>query len=156
MLNNLVLLGRITRDPELRVLNNATHVASTDIAVDNPRTNPDGTRGTTFLGLVCFGNIADNVAKHLRKGSKVAVVGSIQQRSYLRKDGSKASVYEVIADSVEFLDPKPQEPEEPVPEELPFDNEKNDQVQEPVIKPQEEPVQKYDPYTGKPLKPAKK
>ena len=106
MLNNLVLVGRITRDPELKRAGE-TIIVNFDIAVDNIRKEADGTRGTSFFAVVCFKTIAENVHKHLRKGSKIAVVGSIQQRNFIRKDGSKGSVYEVIANSVEFLDPKP-------------------------------------------------
>lgn len=106
MLNNLVLMGRITRDPELKRAG-GTIIVNFDIAVDNIRKEADGTRGTSFFSVVCFNTIAENVEKHLHKGSKVAIVGAIQQRNFIRKDGSKGSVYEVIADSVEFLDPKP-------------------------------------------------
>ena len=160
MLNSVILMGRLTRDPELRKTNSGKSVCSFDLATDNIMKNPDGTRGSTFISCTIFEGVAESVATHLRKGSKVAVTGSLQQRNFLRKDGSKASVIEVIANSVEFLDDKPEEPEEPNAEDLPFDKPENDKVQEPVIpvaEPQEEaPKAKYDPYTGKPLKPAKK
>ena len=135
MLNNLVLMGRFTKDPELKKAGETT-ICNFDVAVDNIRKEADGTRGTSFFSVVCFNSIAENVSKCLRKGSKVAILGSIQQRHFIRKDGSKGSVYEVIADSVEFLDPKPETKEE---NEIPFD-------QEP----------KYDPMTGKPLNPTQK
>lgn len=106
MLNNLVLMGRITKDPTSKKIGETT-IVNFDIAVDNIRKEADGTRGTSFFSVVCFKTIAENVEKHLHKGSKVAIVGAIQQRNFIRKDGSKGSVYEVIADSVEFLDPKP-------------------------------------------------
>ena len=134
MLNVLILTGRITKDPISRKVGETT-IVNFDIAVDNIRKEADGTRGTTFLPVVCFNSIGENVIKHLQKGSKIAVKGSIQQRNFIRKDGSKGTSYEVIADSVEFLDPK-EAPEVETPEE----------PQEP----------KFDPITGKPLKPSAK
>ena len=109
MLNTIILLGRLTKEPELRKTNDELAIVNFDLAVDNPRANPDGTRGTTFISCVCFKDIAENVCKFLHKGSKIAVTGSIVQRFFMRQDGSKGSRYEVIADSVEFLDPKPVE-----------------------------------------------
>ena len=126
MLNNLVLMGRITKDPEIKKIGE-TSILNFDIAVDNLRKESDGTRGTSFFPVVCFNNIAENVAKHLNKGSKIAVVGSIEQRNFLKKDGSQGTKYEVIANSVEFLDSKK-------PEEAKEDNQP-----------------KFDPYTGKPI-----
>ena len=134
MLNSVVLLGRLTKEP-IQNKSGETTIVNFDIAVDNIRKEADGTRGTTFLSVVCFNNIGENVCKHLHKGSKVAITGAIQQRNFLRKDGSKGSAYEIIADSVEFLDPKQEEPVNP-------DNEPNEAI---------EP--KFDPMTGKPLKP---
>ena len=141
MLNSVILMGRITKDPTLRK-SGETIIVTFDIAVDNIRKEADGTRGTTFLPVVCFNSTGDNVATHLHKGSKIAVKGAIQQRNFLRQDGSKGSVYEIIADSVEFLDPKPVEPSEPSLEEVPVEEVAKVQPQEP----------KYDPMTGKPLK----
>lgn len=138
MLNQLVLMGRITRDP-ISTKSGETTIVNFDIAVDNIRKEKDGSRGTTFLPVVCFNNIAENVAKHLHKGSKVAITGAIQQRNFIRKDGTKGSAYEVIADSVEFLDPKENDEDGYVQTHSPED---------------EEP--KFDPMTGKPLKPANK
>ena len=149
MLNSIIVMGRATKDPELRRVasgnEDETLICNFDVAIDNIRKEKDGSKGTTFLPVTCFGNIADNVAKFVRKGSKVAVVGHIEQRNFMKKDGSKGSNYVIIADSVEFLDPKPtQEEEVPVDEaSIPTD---------PVC----EPEPKFDPYTGKPLKPAEK
>lgn len=144
MLNVLVLMGRITKDPQPTKLGETT-IVNFDIAVDNIRKEKDGSRGTTFLPVVCFNNIGENVVNHLHKGSKIALRGAIQQRTYLAKDGSKRSVYEVIADNIEFLDPKEDAPEVK-DDDLPFDKGEE--------QPQEQP--KFDPYTGKPLKPEKK
>ena len=106
MINRVVLVGRLTRDPELRKTNSGMAVASFSLAIDNRMKNPDGTRGTTFLNCSIFGNQAENVVKFTRKGSMVGVEGSLNQRNFTRSDGSKGSVIEVIADRVAFLEPK--------------------------------------------------
>ncbi len=106
MINQVVLVGRLTRDPELRKTNSGMAVASFSIAIDNRTKNPDGTRGTTFLNCSVFGAQAENVVKFTRKGSLVGVEGSLNQRNFTRSDGSKGSVIEVIADRVAFLEPK--------------------------------------------------
>lgn len=106
MINQVVLVGRLTRDPELRKTNSGMAIASFSIAIDNRMKNPDGTRGTTFLNCSIFGNQAENVVKYTRKGSMVGVEGSLNQRNFTRQDGSKGSVIEVIADRVAFLEPK--------------------------------------------------
>ena len=141
MLNSIIVMGRLTKEPS-QVKSGETTIVNFDIAVDNVRKEADGTRGTTFLPVVCFNNIGESVCKHLHKGSKIAVEGSIQQRNFIRKDGTKGSAYEVIASSIEFLDPKPEEPVNP-------DEEPNEVIEEP-----QEPL--FDPMTGKPLKPTKK
>ena len=108
MINRVVLVGRLTRDPELRKTNSdkAVSVASFSIAVDSRTKNENGEWGTTFLNCSVFGNQADNVFKFTRKGSLVGVEGSLNQRNFVRKDGTKDSVIEVIADRVAFLERK--------------------------------------------------
>lgn len=142
MLNVLVLMGRITKDPT-STKSGETTIVNFDVAVDNIRKEKDGTRGTTFLPVVCFNTIGENVINHLHKGSKVAIKGAIQQRNFIRKDGSKGSVYEVIADSIEFLDPKPVEP---TLNEIPVEELGNE-----VSSEEEKEEPKFNPYTGKPL-----
>ena len=106
MINRVVLVGRLTRDPELRKTQTGTAVCSFTVAVDNRQKNLDGTRGTTFVSCVVFQASADNMSKFTRKGSLVGVEGRLNQRNYQRQDGTKASVLEVICDSVQFLEPK--------------------------------------------------
>ncbi len=111
MLNRVVLIGRMTRDPELRKTTSGLSVASFAIAVDDSYKQPDGTKNTLFMNCSIFGNKAENVAKFTRKGSLVAVEGRLNQRKYTRKtDNVQISVVEVIADNVEFLDPKGSQP----------------------------------------------
>lgn len=140
MLNSINLVGRLTNDPQLKEsANSETGWVNFSIAVDNTRLEADGTRGTCFLDAIAFGNQAKAIARSLHKGSKVAISGSLNQRNFIRQDGSKGRAYEINVDSVEFLDPKPvSEPCEAV-EAAPV---------------QEEPL--YDPHTGKPLKPQAK
>lgn len=146
MLNRIVLKGRLTKDVELRKSNEGNAIANFDLAVDNPRKEADGTRGTSFFPVKLFGASAENLAKFVKKGSAVAVDGSIQQRNFMRKDGTKGSTYEIYADSVEFLDAKPVEA--PSPEEVGLTPDEEVQVAEAV---NENPAPKFDAYTGKPL-----
>ena len=106
MVNRVVLVGRLTKDPELRKTNNDISVATFTIAVDNAIKEADGTRGSLFLDCRVYRDQADNMAKYTRKGSKVAVDGSLNQRNFVRQDGSKGKVIEVYVDSVTFLEPK--------------------------------------------------
>jgi len=106
MLNRIVLTGRLTRDPELRRTTSDVAVASFTLAVDDNMKGPNGEKTTTYIGVTVWDKQADTVEKFLRKGSLVGVDGRIHQRTFERKDGSKASVIEVIANHVEFLEPK--------------------------------------------------
>jgi single-strand DNA-binding protein len=106
MINRVVLVGRLTRDPELRRTANETAVASFTIAVDNRMKGPDGQKTASFIPCTVWGASADNTAKYTRKGSLVGVEGRLNQRTYDRRDGTKATILEVICDSVQFLEPK--------------------------------------------------
>lgn len=104
MLNTIVLIGRLTRDPELRYTPSGTAVCSFSLAVDRPFTNQQGERETDFIDIVVWRREAENVAQHLTKGRMAAVQGRLQIRSYETQDGQKRRVAEVIADTVRFLD----------------------------------------------------
>jgi single-strand DNA-binding protein len=106
MINNVVLVGRLTRDPELRTTNSGTSVCSFTVAVDNRQKNPDGTKSASFIPCTAFQQSADNMSKFLKKGSLVGIVGRLNQRSYLNKDNVKVTVIEVLCDNVQFLEPK--------------------------------------------------
>ena len=106
MINNVVLVGRLTRDPELKTTNSGTSVCSFTVAVDNRQKNPDGTKSASFIPCTAFQQSADNMSKFLKKGSLVGIVGRLNQRSYLNKDNIKVTVIEVLCDSVQFLEPK--------------------------------------------------
>jgi single-strand DNA-binding protein len=100
-------VGRLVKDPELRKTNSDISVATFTIAVDNTIKEQDGTRGTLFLDCRVYRDQADNMAKFTRKGSKVAVDGSLNQRNFTYQDGRKGKAIEVYVDSVTFLDPNP-------------------------------------------------
>lgn len=106
MINNVILIGRLVREPELRKSSSGNSIANFTIAVDNRTKNPDGTRSTSFIPCVAFNQTADNVVKFVHKGSQVAVQGSLSQRSYAKQDGTKVNVFEILCDNVQFLEPK--------------------------------------------------
>ena len=107
MVNRVVLVGRLVKDPELRKTNSDISFATFTLAVDNRMKDADGTRGTIFLDCRVFRDQAESLVKNTRKGSKVAVDGSLNQRNFERRDGTKGKVIEVVVDSVTFLDPNP-------------------------------------------------
>ena len=114
MVNRVVLVGRLTKDPELRKTNSDVSFATFTIAVDNRVREQDGTRGTIFIDCRVFRDQAENMVKFTRKGSMVAVDGSLNQRNFERRDGTKGKAIEIIVDSVTFLEPKKETPvEEP-------------------------------------------
>ena len=104
MLNRVVLIGRLTQDPELRYTNSGTAVASFSLAVDRPRTNANGERETDFINIVVWQKQAETVSQYLHKGRLAAVDGRLQIRSYENREGQKVRVAEVVAESVRFLD----------------------------------------------------
>lgn len=104
MINRIVLVGRLTRDPELRKTTSGNAVCTFTVAVDNRTKGQDGQKTTSFIPCVVFSASADNVSKFARKGLLVGVEGRLNQRSYVKSDGSKASVFEVLCDSVQFLE----------------------------------------------------
>lgn len=105
-MNKVFLIGRLTRDPELRYTGSNTAVATFSLAVNRNYTNAQGEREADFINIVVWRKQAENVKNYLSQGSQVAVDGRIQTRSYDDKDGNKRYVTEVVADNVEFLTPK--------------------------------------------------
>ena len=105
-MNRAMLIGRLTRDPELRATPSGVSVCTFSLAVDR-RFKQDGQPQADFIPVVVWRGQADNCAKYLHKGSQAAVCGSIQTRTYDAQDGSKRYVTEVVAEEVQFLTPKP-------------------------------------------------
>lgn len=104
MINRVVLVGRLTRDPELKKAGE-TSVTNFTVACDRKR-KVEGQPTADFIPVVCWGKTAEVVAQYTHKGSLVGVEGRIQIRNYDSKDGKKVFVTEVLADSVQFLEPK--------------------------------------------------
>ena len=107
-MNKAFLIGRLTRDPELRYSSNNAPIVNFSIAIDRQYTNANGQRETDFINIVAFQKQAENIKKYLTKGSLVAVDGRIQTRNYDDKDGKRVYVTEVVADRVQFLSSKGQ------------------------------------------------
>lgn len=103
-MNKAFLIGRLTRDPELRYSSSNAAIVNFSIAIDRQYTNQQGQRETDFINIVAFQKQAENIKKYVSKGSLVAVDGRIQTRNYEDKDGKRVYVTEVVADRVQFLD----------------------------------------------------
>ncbi|SJZ89977.1 single-stranded DNA-binding protein [Garciella nitratireducens] len=106
MLNKVCLVGRLTKDPELRYLANGTPVANFTLAVNRTFKNRNGEREADFINIVVWRKQAENCANYIGKGSLVSIVGRIQTRSYDGADGQRRYVTEVVAEEVQFLDSK--------------------------------------------------
>lgn len=105
-MNKIFLIGNLTKAPELTETSSGVAVCRFTLAVNRSYTGADGERKTDFFNCVAWRGLGENVAKYAKKGNKVAVCGSIEQRSYEDADGVKHTVYDVTAQDVEFLTPK--------------------------------------------------
>lgn len=101
-MNSVILVGRLTRDPELRTTPNGIATCQITVAV-NGIPNANGDRNTDFINVVVWRRQAENVSKYCTKGSQVGVQGRIHTRSYDASDGSKRYVTEIVADNITFL-----------------------------------------------------
>lgn len=111
MLNKAILLGRLTADPELRHTPNGVAVTSFTLAVNRRFAAQGQERQADFIDIVAWRNTAEFVTRYLKKGSQVAVVGSIQTRTYKDKDDHSRKAFEVVADEVHFAEGKRTEEE---------------------------------------------
>jgi single-strand DNA-binding protein len=105
LLNRVILIGRLTRDPELRYTPSGVAVTQFTLAVDRNYSNQQGEREADFIPVVTWRQLAETVANYLRKGRLAAVEGRIQVRSYDNNEGKRVYVTEVVADNVRFLEP---------------------------------------------------
>jgi len=105
-MNKVILIGNLTKDPEITTTNNGVAVCRFTLAVSRRYANSEGERETDFINIVVWRNAAENCHKFLKKGSKTAVVGNLQTRSYDANDGSKRYITEVVAEEVEFISTK--------------------------------------------------
>ncbi len=104
MLNKVILIGRLTRDPELRYTPNGAAVARFNLAVERNFANAQGEREADFIDVVVWRKLAEVVANNLGKGRLVAVEGSLQIRSYDDREGIRRKAAEIVAENVRFLD----------------------------------------------------
>lgn len=125
MLNKAILMGRLTKDPELKTTQNGNSVCSFTLAIDRRFKNQQGERETDFIPIVAWRQTAELAARYFSKGSKMALVGTIQPRSWEDDNGERRYITEVIADEIYFADSKRQQNDQghmpPSDEELPFD-----------------------------------
>jgi single-strand DNA-binding protein len=104
MLNRVILIGRLVRDPEMRYTPSGIASVRMSIAVQRPFANQQGERETDFIDLRAWRKLAETCAAHLKKGRLIAVEGRLEVRSFDGQDGQRRRVYEVVADDVRFLD----------------------------------------------------
>lgn len=112
-MNKLVIIGNLTRDPELAETASGISFAKFTVAVTRNYSNSDGERETDFFDITVWRERAELCAKYLRKGNKVGIVGSVQFRTYEDDNGNKRKITEVKVDEVEFLTPKQSEESKP-------------------------------------------
>ena len=105
-MNKAFLIGNLTRDPEVTTTNTGIPVCRMSIAVGRNYRNTEGEREVDYFNIVVWRALGENCGKYLHKGSKVAVCGSIQNRSFEGQDGSKRYYTEIVAEDIEFLTPK--------------------------------------------------
>lgn len=105
-MNKAILVGRLTRDPELKSTANGTNVCSFSVAVNRRYKNAEGNYDADFINCTAWRQTAEFVSKYFTKGRMIGVVGSIQTRNYDDKDGKKVYVTEVAADEVYFVESK--------------------------------------------------
>ena len=106
MLNSVILIGRLTKEVELKYTPNGKAVANFTLAVDRPFKNQAGEKEADFIPIVVWGKAAENTAQYMGKGSQVAIDGRMQVRTYDDKEGQKRWITEVVANNVKFLDSK--------------------------------------------------
>ena len=106
MLNKIVIMGRLTRDPELRYTQSGKAVANFTVAVDRDFKNQDGSRSADFIDCVAWGQGGEFVSRNYHKGSSIVVEGSLQSRQWQDRDGNKRVNWEIVAEHTYFGESK--------------------------------------------------
>ena len=106
MINQVTLVGRLTKDPDLRITQEGTSVTNVTVAVNRPFRNQLGEIGVDFVQCILWKRMAENTAQYCRKGSLVGITGRIQTRYYDNQEGKRVYVTEVVAETVKFLESK--------------------------------------------------
>jgi single-strand DNA-binding protein len=112
LINQVTLVGRLTKDPELKITQDGTAVANVTLAVSRNYRNNNGEIETDFVQCTLWRKTAENTVQYCRKGTIIGITGRIQTRSYENHEGRKIYVTDVVADNVRFLSSKSQEKEE--------------------------------------------
>lgn len=107
-MNKVILIGNLTKAPETSRTNNGVMYSRFSIAVNREYRDDRGDKITDYFNVIAWRGLAELANKYLDKGRKVCVVGQIQTRSYENKDGVKVNTFDIVADEIEFLTPKPQ------------------------------------------------
>ena len=125
-MNKVTLVGRLTKDPEIKLTSNQTQYCTFTIAVDRRFKDSNGQRQADFINCVAWKQTAVFIQKYFKKGNRIGIAGSIQTRSYEKDDGQKTFITEVLAEEAEFVEsqqttqPEPQQQEQdPQPEQVP-------------------------------------
>lgn len=105
-MNKIILMGRLTKDPEVKYTNNGKAVAQFTLAVNRPIKNAEGNYEADFINIVAWNQTAEVVGNYVHKGQRLLVEGRLQIRTYDAKDGSKRYATEVIASNIEFIEKK--------------------------------------------------
>lgn len=106
MINNVTLVGRLTRDPDLRFTGNGSAVATFNLAVNRNFTNAEGEREADFVNCVIWRKTAETLANYAKKGSLIGITGRIQTRNYENQEGQRVYVTEVVCDNFQLLEKK--------------------------------------------------
>lgn len=109
-MNKIILMGRLTREPEVRYTTTGKVVCQFTLAVDRPYVSQDGQREADFINCQAWGKIGEVIGNHVGKGHRLLVEGRLQLRSYIVKDNSKRYATEVVVNTIEFVERKEQEP----------------------------------------------
>lgn len=112
MLNHITIMGRLTKDPELRLTQSGTSVTSFSLAIDRDFKNQSGEKETDFIECVAWKNTAEFVSKYFQKGRMAVVSGRLQLRDWTDKEGAKRRIAEIVADNVYFADSKQDQKQE--------------------------------------------
>jgi len=102
-MNKVILIGNLTKDPELITTSNGKSICRLNVAVNRNYTNAQGEKESDFFNVVCYNTLAENCAKFLKKGQKASYVGEIQNSSYMGSDNVKKYSTQIVANEVEFL-----------------------------------------------------
>lgn len=149
MINNVSLVGRLTKDPELRYTQTGVAVARFTLAVNRAFSNQQGEKDADFITCVAWRKTAESLVNFMRKGSQVGVTGRIQTGSYDDKDGKRVYTTEVVASEIAFLESKSEQPQQPQQPQQQY-QQPQQQYQQPMQPPQPPPMQQTPPQYQQP------